>query len=132
MREKQINLGGEQSGHLVMTDYASTGDGLIGALQFLAEMVESGEKASALGHVFTPVPQKLVNVNFAPGTDPLQDGDVLEAIAKGEKALAGQGRLVIRPSGTEPLIRVMGEATDMAVLDGVLNDIVARIKAVKG
>ena len=132
MREKGLNLGGEQSGHLVMTDYASTGDGLIAALQFLAEMTESGAKASTLGHVFEPVPQKLVNVRYTPGTAPLKDADVQAAIAAGEQRLNGQGRLVIRPSGTEPLIRVMGEAGDMGLLDGVLKGIVARVEAVKG
>ncbi|RUS64828.1 phosphoglucosamine mutase [Pseudorhodobacter sp. E13] len=124
-----FNLGGEQSGHLVMTDHTTTGDGLIAALQFLGFMVESGQKASALARVFTPVPQRLVNVHYTPGTAPLDTKDVQDAIEQGEKALAGVGRLLIRKSGTEPLIRVMGEAEDLARLDRVINAVVTAVKA---
>ncbi|SDI80112.1 phosphoglucosamine mutase [Lutimaribacter saemankumensis] len=129
MRAGGFNLGGEQSGHIVMTDYATTGDGLIGALQFLAAMVESGEKASKLVRVFDPVPQKLINLRFAAGKAPLEVESVKDAIAKAEKALGANGRLLIRKSGTEPLIRVMGEANDLALLDQVLEDVTGAIKA---
>jgi phosphoglucosamine mutase len=124
-----FNLGGEQSGHLVMTDHTTTGDGLIAALQFLSFMVESNAKSSALAQVFTPVPQRLVNVHYTPGSAPLDDKAVQEAIKQAEQALAGSGRLLIRKSGTEPLIRVMGETEDLALLDQVIGDIVKAVKA---
>lgn len=129
MREGGHNLGGEQSGHIVMTDYATTGDGLIGALQFLAAMVETGKTASTLMRVFDPVPQKLINLRFAAGQAPLETDQVQQAIAEGEKRLGQNGRLLIRKSGTEPLIRVMGEATDLALLDSVLESVTGAIRA---
>jgi len=128
MRAGNFNLGGEQSGHLVLSDYATTGDGLIGGLQFLAAMVETGKKASDLARVFEPVPQKLVNVRFAPESAPLETEAVQEAIAAGEKALGAAGRLLIRKSGTEPVIRVMGEAEDTGLLDRVLENIVQSVR----
>jgi phosphoglucosamine mutase len=124
MRAKGHNLGGEQSGHIVMTDYATTGDGVIGALQFLAAMVETGKKASQLGRVFEMVPQKLINVRYARDKAPLDSSDVQQAIATGEAMLGSTGRLLIRKSGTEPLIRVMGEAEDLGLLTQVLDKIV--------
>jgi phosphoglucosamine mutase len=124
MRAKGYNLGGEQSGHIVMTDYATTGDGVIGALQFLAAMVETGKKASQLGRVFEMVPQKLINVRYARDKAPLDSCDVQHAIATGEAMLGSTGRLLIRKSGTEPLIRVMGEAEDLGLLTQVLDQIV--------
>lgn len=124
MRAKGHNLGGEQSGHIVMTDYATTGDGVIGALQFLAAMVETGKKASQLGRVFDLVPQKLVNVRYARDKAPLDSDEVQQAIADGEATLGTSGRLLIRKSGTEPLIRVMGEAEDQALLNEVVDKIV--------
>jgi len=123
MREGGFNLGGEQSGHIVMTDYATTGDGLIAALQFLRAMVETGKSASQLTKVFEPVPQILRNVRFAQGKQPLDADCVQSAIADGEKALGTTGRLLIRKSGTEPLIRVMGEAEDKALLDSIITKI---------
>jgi len=129
MREKGLNLGGEQSGHIVLTDFATTGDGLIAALQFLATMVETGTTASKLARVFDPVPQKLINVRFAAGKAPLDSDAVQEAISTGKTRLGMGGRLLIRKSGTEPLIRVMGEASDTALLDDVLGSIVAAVKA---
>lgn len=129
MRGGGFNLGGEQSGHIVMTDYATTGDGLIGALQFLAALVETGEKASTLAKVFDPVPQKLVNIRYEQGKTPLDTDQVQDAIAKGETALGSAGRLLIRKSGTEPLIRVMGEAEDLALLDQVLDRITDAVRA---
>ncbi|MBZ8117575.1 phosphoglucosamine mutase [Roseovarius sp. LXJ103] len=128
MRSEGFNLGGEQSGHLVMTDYATTGDGLIAALQVLAAMVETGQKASKLGRVFTPIPQMLSNVRFSKGADPLEAGAVQEAIAAGEKTLGTSGRLLIRKSGTEPLIRVMGEAENRAQLKSVVASVVNAIE----
>lgn len=128
MRSKGFNLGGEQSGHLVMTDYATTGDGLVAALQVLAAMVETGQKPSVLGRVFKKVPQMMHNVRYAKGSDPLKADAVQEAIAKGEKTLGTSGRLLIRKSGTEPLIRVMGEAEDRNQLHMVLDDIKAAVQ----
>ena len=130
MREKGFNLGGEQSGHIVMTDYATTGDGLIAALQFLRAMVETGKKASELSRVFEPVPQLLRNVRFEPGQAPLEADCVQDAIATGEKRLGSDGRLLIRKSGTEPLIRVMGESTDPALLDEVITSICETVETV--
>ncbi|WP_380053198.1 phosphoglucosamine mutase [Falsihalocynthiibacter sp. SS001] len=130
MRAGGFNLGGEQSGHIVMTDYATTGDGLIAGLQFLAEMAQTEEKASTLTQNFEPVPQLLKNVKFSGEIDPLSTDKVANAIAGGEEALANTGRLVIRKSGTEPLIRVMGEDEDEARLRNVVDDIVGAIKDV--
>jgi phosphoglucosamine mutase len=129
MREKGFNLGGEQSGHIVMTDHTTTGDGLIAALQFLAAMVETGKRASELGHSFVPVPQKLINLRFTPDKAPLDSDRVRAAIEKGTKVLGRDGRLLIRKSGTEPLIRVMGEAEDLRLLDSVLNEIVTAVRS---
>ena len=130
MRAGGFNLGGEQSGHIVFRDYVTTGDGLIGALQFLAAMVESGKKASELASVFEPVPQLLKNVRFKAGSDPLGSDKVSKAIEAGEKLLGDDGRLLIRKSGTEPLIRVMGECQDKDTLTSVIDaicDEVARV-----
>ena len=131
MRALGCNLGGEQSGHIVMTDYGMTGDGLVGALQFLSVMVETGQTASTLSHAFDPVPQKLINVRYAPGKTPLETGAVQDAIAAGEKKLGRAGRLLIRKSGTEPLIRVMGEAEDITLLDSILSGIVQAIETAR-
>ncbi|HAW45949.1 MAG TPA: phosphoglucosamine mutase [Roseovarius sp.] len=128
MRAGGHNLGGEQSGHIVMTDYATTGDGLIGALQFLAAMVETGQTASTLAQVFEPVPQRLVNVRFAEGKTPLKTDRVQTAMAEAERELGGDGRLLIRESGTEPLIRVMAEAVDARVLDRVMTRLVLAVE----
>ena len=129
MREGGFNLGGEQSGHIVMTDYATTGDGLIGALQFLSAMVETGDKASSLTRVFTPVPQKLINLRYAEHKAPLEEDAVQAAIKQGEERLGRSGRLLIRKSGTEPLIRVMAEAENLGLLDDVLETIVSKVRA---
>ena len=128
MRKDGFNLGGEQSGHLVMTDYATTGDGLIAALQVLAAMVETGQKASKLGRVFTPIPQMLSNVRYSKGAEPLKVDAVKDAIAAGKKTLGASGRLLIRKSGTEPLIRVMGEAENRAQLKAVVASVVKAIE----
>ena len=116
MRANGWNLGGEQSGHIVMTDFATTGDGLLAGLQFLAAMIETGQPASALTKTFETVPQMLRNVRYAAGQDPLNAGAVKKRIADAEARLVGKGRLLIRKSGTEPLIRVMAECED----DGLL------------
>lgn len=128
MRGAGFNLGGEQSGHIVMTDYATTGDGLIAGLQFLAAMSDSGRKASDLVAQFEPVPQMLKNVRYAQGADPLSVDSVKAEIARAEARLDGQGRVLIRKSGTEPLIRVMAEAEDEAVLREVVDGIVAAVE----
>ncbi|MBR2658034.1 phosphoglucosamine mutase [Yoonia sp.] len=129
MRAGGFNLGGEQSGHIVMTDYATTGDGLLAGLQFLAAMIDTGQKASALTRSFDTVPQMLKNVRFAAGTDPLGARAVAASIADAETKLAGKGRLLIRKSGTEPLIRVMAECEDNHLLAEVVDQIVAEVTA---
>ncbi|MGE3690557.1 MAG: phosphoglucosamine mutase [Novosphingobium sp.] len=122
MREKGCNVGGEQSGHMILLDHATTGDGTIAALQVLGALVQSGRKASELLHLFDPVPQLLKNVRFS-GGKPLDDRKVRKVIAEAEKRLEGKGRLVIRPSGTEPVIRVMAEGDDAAMVEAVVDSI---------
>ena len=112
-----------------MTDFATTGDGLLAGLQFLAAMVETGQPASALSRQFEKVPQLLRNVRYDPQHTPLAAETVKGAIAAGEARLNGSGRLLIRKSGTEPLIRVMAECTDEALLTLVVEDIVAAVEA---
>ncbi|RWR32652.1 phosphoglucosamine mutase [Sinirhodobacter populi] len=128
MREGGFNLGGEQSGHIVMTDYATTGDGLMAGVQFLAAMAETGQKASELARQFETVPQLLKNVRYAAGQEPLDAETVKQAIAAAEERLKGRGRLLIRKSGTEPLIRVMAECGDERILNEVVDDIVAAVE----
>ena len=128
MRAGGWNLGGEQSGHIVMTDYATTGDGLVAGLQFLAEMARTGLPASRLARQFDPVPQMLKNVRYAAGQTPLEAAPVKAAIAAAEARLNGAGRLLIRRSGTEPLIRVMAECEDEALLAEVVEGIVAAVE----
>ncbi|WP_282118731.1 phosphoglucosamine mutase [Ruegeria atlantica] len=132
MREGGFNLGGEQSGHIVMSDYATTGDGLMAGLHFLAEMVHTGRKASELAVQFETVPQMLKNVRYGEGQAPLEAASVQAAISDAEARLNGQGRLLIRKSGTEPLIRVMAECEDDALLIQVVDGIVAEVEAVTG
>lgn len=127
MREGGFNLGGEQSGHIVMTDYTTTGDGLIAGLQFLAEMVRTGRTASELSHQFDTVPQLLKNVRYEAGQEPLKAASVQAAISDAETRLASSGRLLIRKSGTEPLIRVMAECEDPALLTQVVDQIVEAV-----
>ncbi len=122
MRSSGYNVGGEQSGHIILSDYATTGDGLVAALQVLAELVRAGAPASEVLHRFDPVPQLLKNVRFS-GGKPLDDDAVKAVIAQAETELAGTGRLVIRPSGTEPVIRVMAEGDDAAQVDDVVDRI---------
>lgn len=127
MKEKGFNVGGEQSGHIILADHATTGDGLVAGLQILAELVQSGRRASELLHVFDPVPQLLKNVRFAGGA-PLDDARVKATIADAEAELEGRGRLVIRPSGTEPLIRVMAEGDDEGQVHAVVDRICAAVQ----
>ncbi len=129
MREGGFNLGGEQSGHIVMTDFATTGDGLMAGLHFLAEMVRQEQPASMLANQFEPVPQLLKNVTFQAGQTPLDDPTVIEAISDGEAQLEGLGRVLIRKSGTEPKIRVMAESEDAVLLEQTVDGIVAAIEA---
>ncbi len=129
MRAGGFNLGGEQSGHIVMTDYATTGDGLMAGLQFLAEMVRTGRRASELSQVFDPVPQLLRNVRYEAGQVPLDAKSVKDAIAASEAQLTGQGRLLIRKSGTEPLIRVMAECEDEAVMTDAVDRVVEAVES---
>jgi phosphoglucosamine mutase len=128
MRELGCNLGGEQSGHMIMNDFGTTGDGLVAALQVLAVLVEEKRPASLACNRFTPLPQRLVNIRFA-GLSPLKDEGVQALIAEEEAKLGTQGRVLIRPSGTEPLIRVMVEAEDEALLSQVLDRLCAAIRA---
>ncbi|MBL6933827.1 MAG: phosphoglucosamine mutase [Alphaproteobacteria bacterium] len=131
MRSGGHNVGGEQSGHIILSDYSTTGDGLIAALQVLSVLVKTGRPASEVARCFDPFPQMLRSVSFN-GTEPLENSEVKAAIAEGEAKLAGNGRLVIRKSGTEPLVRVMAEAEDEAVVGGVVNRIVEVIERVSG
>jgi phosphoglucosamine mutase len=127
MREGGFNLGGEQSGHIVMSDHATTGDGLMAGLQFLAEMVRSQERASKLARQFQPVPQLLKNVRFTDGQTPLDQESVQAVIAAAETALSGQGRLLIRKSGTEPLIRVMAESEDADLMSRTVDSVIEAV-----
>ncbi|WP_128515643.1 phosphoglucosamine mutase [Tabrizicola thermarum] len=129
MREGGFNLGGEQSGHIVMTDYATTGDGLVAGLQFLAEMVRTGRPASELTRSFETVPQMLKNVRFTAGAQPLDVPAVQAVIRASEARIEGLGRILIRKSGTEPLIRVMAECEDEALLAAVVDEIVGAVEA---
>ena len=128
MRARDCNVGGEQSGHIILTDHATTGDGLVAGLQILAAMVDSGKKASELLNQFDAVPQLLKNVRYEKG-EPLDNAKVIKRIAKAEVQLAGRGRLVIRKSGTEPLIRVMAEGDDMAEVEAIVDDICSAVAA---
>jgi phosphoglucosamine mutase len=123
MREHGYNVGGEQSGHIILSDFTTTGDGLIAALQVLAVIRRDGRPASEICRCFEPVPQVMKNFRFKGGM-PLENDQVKRVIAEAESKLDGSGRLVIRPSGTEPVIRVMGEGDNADLLESVVNDIV--------
>ncbi len=127
MRSIGCNLGGEQSGHIILADYATTGDGLIAALQVLASIVETGRPASQVCRLFTPVPQYAGSVRYDNGV-PLDRPAVKRAIAEGETRLGTMGRLVIRPSGTEPVIRVMAEGEDEEMVAAIVDEICAVIR----
>jgi phosphoglucosamine mutase len=123
MREGGFNLGGEQSGHIIMSDYATTGDGFVAALQVLAVVKKHGKPVSEVCHRFDPLPQVLKNVRYRAGK-PLDDAQVKSVIEAAEQRLNGHGRLVIRPSGTEPVIRVMGEGEDKILIEEIVDGIV--------
>jgi phosphoglucosamine mutase len=127
MRQGGFNLGGEQSGHVILSDFSTTGDGMIAALQVLAVLVKSGKSMSALARQFEPVPQKLENVRIA-GGKPLEHADVQQAIKDAEARLNGSGRLVIRASGTEPLIRIMAEGDDEVLVGKLVKDLAGAVK----
>jgi len=127
MKEGGFNVGGEQSGHMILADHGTTGDGLVAALQVLAALERSGKKSSTLLHLFDPVPQLLMNVRYDSGS-PLEASGVKAAIAAAEAELNGTGRLVIRPSGTEPVIRVMAEGDDAAQVERLVGAICAEVK----
>ena len=129
MREGGFNLGGEQSGHVILRDYATTGDGLLAALQVLAILKEADKPMSALARQFEPVPQLLENVRFAKGK-PLETKEVQAVIADAEQKLNGSGRVVVRASGTEPLIRIMAEGDDAKLVGQVVREIVGVVKQV--
>ena len=128
MKAGGYNVGGEQSGHMILLDHATTGDGTVAALQVLAALVQSGQPASEVLHLFDPVPQLLKNVRYD-GDDPLQAESVKAVIAEAEAELDGKGRLVIRKSGTEPLIRVMAEGDDSAQVEAVVDRICVAVAA---
>lgn len=128
MRKHGYNVGGEQSGHIVLSDFVTTGDGLVTALQILAVLVSTGNPVSEVTNRFEPLPQILRNVRYANG-QPLEDARVVRAIDSGKAKLGQAGRLVIRPSGTEPVIRVMGEGDDEGLVSTVVGDIVEAVRA---
>ena len=128
MRARALNLGGEQSGHIILSDFATTGDGLIAALQVLAVLVRDGRPASEVCRLFDPLPQRLRNVRFA-GASPLLSPRVIAATSHAEAQLAGTGRLLIRASGTEPLIRVMAEGEDEAQIIGLVDELCGVIES---
>ncbi len=128
MRLNGFNLGGEKSGHVVMMDYATTGDGLMAGLQFLAEMVRTNEVASVVGRPFDLAPQKTENIIYAGDKSPLDNPSIKKIISESEKKISGFGRLLVRKSGTEKLIRIMVEAEDASVIDATMSPVVAAIK----
>jgi phosphoglucosamine mutase len=129
MRAKGFNVGGEQSGHIILSDYTTTGDGLVAALQLLAVVKEAGLRVSEVCHRFDAVPQKLTSVRYKAGK-PLDHKLVVQVIAESRDRLGKAGRLVIRESGTEPVIRVMAESDDAVLVDAVVEQIAATIKQV--
>lgn len=126
MRATGMNVGGEQSGHLIMSDFATTGDGLLAALQVLAVLVQKGQPASEVCQVFKRLPQRLKNVRFT-GPSPLREECVQAAIREQEVRLSGTGRLLIRESGTEPLVRVMAEGEDGMLVAEVVDSLCEKI-----
>ena len=129
MRARGCNIGGEQSGHIILADHATTGDGLVAGLQVLAALVEAKRPASELLRQFEPLPQLLKNVRFNGASEPLEADSVRKRIAAAEAELEGRGRLVIRKSGTEPLIRVMAEGDDPALVERLVDDICEAVQS---
>jgi phosphoglucosamine mutase len=131
MRRRGCNLGGEQSGHIILGEYSTTGDGLIAALQVLAAIVETGAPASRVCSVFKPVPQRLLNVRVA-DAGVIKHALVQQAMAEGERRLGERGRLLVRKSGTEPLIRIMAEGEDGTLVASVVDAVAAAVRAAGG
>ncbi len=129
MRAKGYNVGGEQSGHIILSDYTTTGDGLLAALQLLAVVKEAGLRVSEVCDRFERVPQKLISVRYKDGK-PLDNKSVVQVIAESRDRLGKDGRLVIRESGTEPVIRVMAESDNAKLVDAVIEDIASTIRRV--
>jgi phosphoglucosamine mutase len=129
MREYGHNVGGEQSGHIILSDYTTTGDGFLAALQILAVRQKLEQPISKICHRFDPLPQVLKNVRYRSGK-PLEAAKVKTAIREAERRLNGHGRLIIRPSGTEPVIRVMGEGEDLHLVEEVVDGIVSALSHV--
>jgi phosphoglucosamine mutase len=129
MRAHGYNIGGEPSGHIILSDYTTTGDGFVAALQVLAVVKRSNKPVSELCHRFEPLPQVLKNVRYKNGK-PLENAGVRSAIASAEKKLGLSGRLIVRPSGTEPVIRVMGEGDDKVLVEAVVDDVVEALTQV--
>jgi phosphoglucosamine mutase len=129
MRAHGYNVGGEQSGHIILSDYTTTGDGFVAALQLLAVIKRRNKPVSEVCHRFEPLPQVLKNVRYQKGT-PLENAGVRSAIASAEKKLGRGGRLIVRPSGTEPVIRVMGEGDDQILVESVVDDVVEALTQV--
>jgi len=129
MRAHGYNIGGEPSGHIILSDYTTTGDGFVAALQLLAVIKRSNKPVSELCHRFEPLPQVLKNVRYQKGK-PLENAGVRSAIASAEKKLGRGGRLIVRPSGTEPVIRVMGEGDDKILVEAVVDDVVEALTQV--
>ena len=129
MRQNELNIGGEQSGHIVMTDHATTGDGMLAALHFLSILYESGVKASKLLDVFQPIPQKMVNLTFNPRQDPLDNKALLNLIKNCGRRLAGSGDIVVRKSGTEPMIRIMVQHHNEDLALRIISEIKTKMEA---
>ena len=129
MRNHGYNVGGEQSGHIILSDYSTTGDGFVAALQMLAVVKRHNKPVSEICHRFEPLPQVLRNVRYASGK-PMESASVITAIASAEKKLGGGGRLLVRPSGTEPVIRVMGEGDDKLLVEQAVNDVIEALSRV--
>jgi len=129
MRADGYNIGGEQSGHIILSDYTTTGDGFVAALQVLAVVKRNNKPVSELCHRFEPLPQVLKNVRYKNGK-PLENAAVRSAIASAERKLGREGRLIVRPSGTEPVIRVMGEGDDKTLVEAVVDDVVEALSGV--
>ena len=130
MREGGFNLGGEQSGHIILSDFSTTGDGLLAALQVLAVIVQSGKPASEVCQQFEPAPQILENVRYERGKpDPMEASTVKAAIRDAEERLKGTGRMLVRKSGTEPLVRIMAEGDDETLVRSAVNDVKAAVVA---
>ena len=127
MRQDGYNIGGEQSGHILMTDFTPTGDGTISALQVLAEIIRQDKPASEVLNVFEPVPQLLKNVSYA-GQSPLMNDEVQDAIKEAQASFGNSGRVLVRASGTEPLIRVMAEGDDAAKVEKITVELVSTIQ----